>query len=84
MRNEYRLPDYFRVDASVILEGNLKKKKFLHGSWIFSVYNLTGRRNAYSVYFKSENGRINGYKLSIFGTQIFSVTYDFKLGNIND
>ena len=84
MRNEYRLPDYFRMDASVILEGNLKKKKFLHGSWIFSVYNLTGRRNAYSVYFKSENGRINGYKLSIFGTQIFSVTYDFKLGNIND
>ena len=84
LRNEYRLPDYFRVDASVILEGNLKKKKFLHGSWIFSIYNLTGRRNAYSVYFKSENGRINGYKLSIFGTQIFSITYDFKLGNIND
>jgi hypothetical protein len=84
LRNEYRLPDYFRLDASVILEGNLKKKKFLHGSWIFSVYNLTGRRNAYSVYFKSENGRINGYKLSIFGTQIFSITYDFKLGNIND
>lgn len=84
LRNEYRLPDYFRMDASVILEGNLKKKKFLHGSWIFSVYNLTGRKNAYSVYFKSENGSINGYKLSIFGTQIFSITYDFKLGNINE
>ena len=84
LRNEYRLPDYFRMDASIILEGNLKKKKFLHGSWIFSVYNLTGRRNAYSVYFKSEAGTIKGYKLSIFGTQIFSVTYDFKLGNIND
>lgn len=84
LRNEYRLPDYFRMDASVVLEGNLKKKKFLHGSWIFSVYNLTGRQNAYSVYFKSENGQINGYKLSIFGTQIYSITYDFKLGNIND
>jgi hypothetical protein len=84
LRNEYRLPDYFRMDASLILEGNLKKKKFLHGSWIFSIYNLTGRKNAYSVYFKSENGHIKGYKLSIFGTQIFSITYDFKLGNIND
>jgi len=84
LRNEYRLPDYFRMDASVILEGNLKKKKFLHGSWIFSVYNLTGRKNAYTVYFESVNGSIQGYKLSIFGTQIFSVTYDFKLGNIND
>lgn len=84
LRNEYRLPDYFRMDASVILEGNLKKKKILHGSWIFSVYNLTGRKNAYSVYFESVNGSIQGYKLSIFGTQIFSITYDFKLGNIND
>jgi hypothetical protein len=72
------------MDASVILEGNLKKRKFWHGSWIFSVYNITGRKNAYSVYFKSENGSIKGYKLSIFGTQIFSVTYDFKIGNIND
>ncbi|MCB2208449.1 MAG: TonB-dependent receptor [Bacteroidetes bacterium] len=83
-RNEYRLPDYFRWDASIIWEGNLKKKKFLHGSWIFSVYNITGRKNAYSVYFQYEDGVVNGYKLSIFGTQIFSITYDFKLGNIND
>jgi hypothetical protein len=84
LKNEYRLPDYFRVDASVTFEGNLKKKKFLHGSWIFSVYNLTGRKNAYSVYFKAEDGFVSGYKLSIFGTQIFSITYDFKLGNYND
>lgn len=84
LRNEYRLPDYFRIDASVTLEGNLKKKKFLHGSWIFSIYNLTGRKNAYSVYFTTENGAVKGYKLSIFGTQIFSVTYDFKLGNYNE
>jgi len=84
LRNEYRLPDYFRVDASVILEGNLKKKKFLHGSWIFSVYNLTSRKNAYSIYFTTDGGHIQGYKLSIFGVPIFSLTYDFKLGNYND
>jgi hypothetical protein len=41
-------------------------------------------KNAYSVYFKSEDGQINGYKMSIFGTQIFSLTYDFKLGNYAD
>jgi len=81
LRNEYRIPDYFRIDLSMKLEGNLKRKKFLHGSWIFSVYNLTGRKNAYSVYFKSEEGQIRGYKLSIFGVPIFSITYDFKLGN---
>ena len=84
LRNEYRIPDYFRADISLTLEGSLKRKKFLHGSWIFSVYNLTGRKNAYSVYFKSEEGEIHGYKLSIFGAPIFSITYDFKLGNYDD
>jgi len=83
-RNEYRIPDYFRIDVALKLEGNLISKKLLHGVFIFSVYNLTGRKNAYSVYFKSEHGQINGYKMSIFGTQIFSVTYDFKLGNYAD
>ena len=83
-RNEYRLPDYFRIDVSFNLEGNLKAKKFAHGSWNFSVYNLTGRKNAYSVYFRSEEGKIIGYKLSIFGSPIFSITYNFKLGNYND
>jgi hypothetical protein len=84
LRNEYRIPDYFRVDVSLTFEGNLRKKKKVHGSWVFSVYNLTGRNNAYSVYFKSESGMINGYKMSIFGSPIFSVTYDFKLGNYAD
>jgi hypothetical protein len=84
LRNEYRIPDYFRIDLSVKLEGNLKRRKWLHGSWIFSVYNLTGRNNAYSVYFKSEDGYIRGYKLSIFAVPIFSITYDFKLGNYAD
>lgn len=80
-RNEYRIPDYFRVDLSVSIEGNLKKNKLAHGSWTFSVYNLTGRNNAYSVYFRYEEGKINGYKLSIFGSPIVSLTYNFKLGN---
>lgn len=77
-RNAYRIPDYFRVDLSVNLEGNHKLKKFVHGSWSFSVYNLLGRRNPYSVFFKSENGKINSYKLSIFGEPIPTLTYNFR------
>jgi hypothetical protein len=84
LRNEYRLPDYFRIDAAIHLEGNLLAKKFLHSSLTFSVYNLTGRKNAYSIYFESDNGVIKGYKLSIFGSPIFSITYNFKLGNYED
>lgn len=80
-RNEYRLPDYFRIDLSMNIEGNLKAKKMIHGSFSFSIYNLTGRNNAYSVYFTSEYGKIKAYRLSIFGAPIFSIGYNFKLGN---
>ncbi|MBE0655077.1 MAG: TonB-dependent receptor, partial [Bacteroidales bacterium] len=80
-RNAYRLPDYFRVDLSFNFEGNLLKRKLGHGTWALSVYNLLGRKNPYSVYFQEENGLIQAYKLSIFGAPIYSVTYNFKLGN---
>ncbi|HYX05777.1 MAG TPA: TonB-dependent receptor [Bacteroidales bacterium] len=83
-RNELRIPDYFRIDLSANLEGNLVKRKLAHGSWMFSVYNLLGRKNAYSVYFTSEEGKVSGYKLSIFGAPIYTVTYIVKLGNYND
>lgn len=77
-RNQYRIPDYFRADFAMNIEGNHKVRKLAHSSWTIAVYNLTGRRNAYSVYFKSENGSINGYQLSIFGQPIPSITYNFR------
>jgi hypothetical protein len=77
-RNAYRIPDYFRTDLSLNIEGDHKIKKFKHSSWSIGVYNLTGRKNPYSVYFTQENGVIKGYKLSIFGTPIPSITYNFK------
>ncbi len=81
LRNEYRLPDYFRIDFSINREGNLKSKKLAHSYWMLNVYNLTGRRNAYSIYFRSEDGGINAYKMSIFGTPIVTLSWNFKLGN---
>lgn len=80
-RNKYRVQDYFRVDLSAKIEGNLKKEKLLHGAWIFSIYNLMGRNNVYNVYFKYNNNNLGGYRLSIFANPIFSVSYQFKFGN---
>lgn len=77
-RNQYRIPDYFRIDASINIEGNHKVKKLAHSSWTIAVYNVTARRNAYSVFFRSENGTVNGYKLSIFGQAIPTITYNFR------
>ncbi|TVT40398.1 TonB-dependent receptor [Hymenobacter setariae] len=77
-RNAYRVPDYYRVDFAVNFESNHRIKKLAHSSWTVSIYNLTGRRNPYSVYFQSTGGQIKGYKLSIFGQPIPTLTYNFR------
>jgi hypothetical protein len=77
-RNAYRVPDYFRSDFSMNLEGNHKVHQKTHNSWTLGIYNLTGRKNAYSVYFVSQNGGIQGYKLSIFGTAVPFITYNIR------
>ncbi len=77
-RNAYRVPDYFRSDFSMNLEGNHKVHQKTHNSWTLGIYNLTGRKNAYSVYFISQNGGIQGYKLSIFGTAVPFITYNIR------
>jgi hypothetical protein len=77
-RNQYRVPDYFRADISFMLEGNHKIKQRTHNSWTLGFYNITGRKNPYSVYFTQENGMIKGHQLSIFGTVIPFITYNFR------
>ncbi|MGC4023428.1 MAG: hypothetical protein QM734_16490 [Cyclobacteriaceae bacterium] len=71
-RNQYRIPDYLRFDASINVEGNHKIKKLAHSSWTFAIYNLLGRHNVYSVYFVSQNGHINGYQMSILKTDPYN------------
>jgi hypothetical protein len=77
-RNQYRIPDYFRTDFSLNLDGNSNLKQLFHSSWTFGIYNLTGRKNAYSNYYVTENGQINGYKLIIFGSPIPFINYNIK------
>jgi hypothetical protein len=81
-RNEFRIPDYFRLDLAGTINGNLKAKKLNHSSVTFTIYNVLGRKNPYSIFFKTENGVVNGYQMSIFGQPIFMLTYNFRiLGN---
>jgi hypothetical protein len=75
-RNQYRIPDYFRSDISFNIEGNHRVHQLTHNSWTIGVYNLTGRKNAYSTYFTEQGGVINGYKLSIFANPIPFVNYN--------
>ncbi len=84
-RNKYRMPPYHRLDLSITLDENLRRKRSWKGSWTFSVYNVYGRHNPYSVYYKKgipgpENDykRYSLYKLSVIGIPVPSITYNFK------
>ena len=77
-RNQFRVPDYFRVDLSINIEGNHRIKKLAHSSWTVGVYNLTGRRNIYSVFFRGNDAAIRGYSLAVFGVPIPTISYNFR------
>ena len=77
-RNEFRIPDYFRLDIGLNIEGNHKIKKLAHSFWNISIYNVLGRNNPYSVYFVTEEGKVKAYKNSIFSIPVPTITYNFK------
>ncbi|HVS93171.1 MAG TPA: TonB-dependent receptor [Mucilaginibacter sp.] len=77
-RNQYRIPDYFRTDLSINIDGNHKVHQRFHNSWTIGVYNLTGRNNAYSTYFTEQGGGIQGYQLSIFSHPLPFINYNIR------
>ncbi|MBY0435173.1 MAG: TonB-dependent receptor [Cyclobacteriaceae bacterium] len=78
-RNQYRIPDYHRLDVALVIEGNHRRKKFWDGTWTISVYNLYARKNPFSVFFSdSGNGLLKPYQLAIIGTALPSISYSFK------
>ncbi len=77
-RNAFRIPDYYRLDLGVNIEGNHKIKKFAHSFWNISIYNVLGRANPYSVFFVSDEGEVKAFKSSIFAVPIPSISYNFK------
>lgn len=77
-RNAYRIPDFFRTDFSMTLEGNHKLDQKIHNSWTFGIYNITGRDNPYSVYFVLENGEVKGYQLAVFASAIPFLSFNLR------
>lgn len=95
VRGNIRLPLYNRLDISA----TKKNKKALFGKgeseWVFSVYNITNRRNPFSIYtqpkedktpvdsikpeeYNQKIAEIEAVRLSIIGSLIPSVSYNFK------
>ena len=78
-RNAYRIPDYFRLDLAMNIEPGHYLKAFTHMSATFGCYNVTGRKNAYSVFYSTSGGTgVHGYMVSVFATQIPYLSLNLK------
>ena len=78
-RNAYRIPDYYRIDASLNYDYKQKNDKRIGFAWSISVYNIFGRNNPFSVFFVAEDGQIKGRQSSIFNMPIPSLNLQLKI-----
>ena len=77
-RNQYRVPDYHRLDISLHYEPYPEKKENT-SSFTLGLYNVYGRKNAFSVFFQDVNGSPpQAYKLAILGIPFPYATYNFS------
>lgn len=79
-RNEYRMPDYHRLDVSLNYVPQGKRKLPWKGEWNFSIYNVYAHKNAWAINFvgdKDNPGRTKAEMTYLF-TFIPSVTYNIK------
>ncbi len=86
-RNGYRLPDYHRMDVSATLTPRKNANRKMKSSWIFSIYNVYNRSNAFSIYTRvkqDEDGNVVGNGTEKEARMIYlfpilpSVTYSIK------
>ncbi|MDR3094089.1 MAG: TonB-dependent receptor [Bacteroidales bacterium] len=76
-RNEYRNPDYHRLDVSATLQ--LSKHKRFNSELNFSVYNAYARKNPWTVYFeenKDAPGTMKAKMIYLFSV-VPSITWNF-------
>ncbi len=79
IRNANNLPLYHHLDISATLTPKKNQNKKWKGEWVFSVYNLYGRKNAASISFRQnqDSGQNEAIRLSIFG-MVPAISYNFK------
>ncbi|MEO6686641.1 MAG: TonB-dependent receptor [Dyadobacter sp.] len=89
-RNNNRIPAYHRLDLAATLKARKKLFGIGEGEWVFSIYNVYNRRNAFSVYTRQNEDkptasekaqnllRTQAVRYSVIGSLIPSITYNFK------
>ncbi|MDR1370602.1 MAG: TonB-dependent receptor [Dysgonamonadaceae bacterium] len=78
-RNEYRKPNYDRLDLSLTYVPNPDSKKWYKGEWNFSIYNAYARKNPWTITYDQDDvtGLPYAEMIYLFGI-VPSITYNFK------
>lgn len=87
-RNNFRIPDYHRLDLGMTINNVWRGKKGRSGedSIVISLYNAYARKNPFSIYFSQQRERpqdgnplgTSATQLSMIGTVIPALAYNFK------
>ncbi len=79
-RNEYRLPDYHRLDLSVTVRGKEKAGKRWSGEWVFSAYNAYARKNVWTLNFRQDSAdpNVTYAEMTYLFSIVPAITYNFK------
>jgi hypothetical protein len=78
-RNEFRIPDFHRLDISYKVGQGYNRSKRIKTSWIFSIYNLYGRKNPYSVFFTQKPFNFpTANRFSVLGSVLPSVSFNIE------
>jgi hypothetical protein len=73
-RNSYKLPAYHRMDVSAVLTPRKNNDRHIQTSWVFSIYNIYNRKNAFTIY--SQDQEVDEIKT---GSKEFVMIYLFPI-----
>ncbi|ASV29513.1 TonB-dependent receptor [Maribacter cobaltidurans] len=86
-RNNARLRPYHRLDFSWKVSYSKKPNRKWKGDWIFTIYNVYGRRNPFNLYYTQRQGPedanvflgspLGSYEISVLNSPLFALTYNF-------
>lgn len=80
-RNQLRIPNYHRLDVSYNIGMNQNKEKGFKTSWDFTLYNVYGRKNPFSVFYTQRLNQRRDFvanRLAVLGTIFPSVSFNFE------
>lgn len=78
-RNGVRIPDYHRLDLAYTLGRSYNETQKYATSWTISLYNVYGRRNAFSVFYTQGADRSNiANQLAVLGTVFPAITFNIE------